>query len=274
MKTRRRLLALIALGALPVVPSFGQQPGKVWRVGFLAARSRSTPSNPDHAYDAFLQAMRDLGYVEGKNVIIEWRFANGRYERLPALAAELAGMHVDVIVTHVAAGIQAAQRATNSIPIVTASVGDAVGSGFAKSLARPGGNVTGLTNVAADITPKQVELLATLMPKLSRVAVLLNSANPNYRAVLKSAESAGETIGARVLPVMAGNREEIEAGFNMMKRERVKAVLVPSDGLFTLERQKISELARRQRLPSLVSNREIVLAGGLMSYGPNVLEQY
>ena len=159
MLTRRKLLVGLGLGVLsPAFPALAQQ-GKVARIGFLAARSRSTASNPDPYYDAFVQGMRDLGYVEGKNLVIEWRFADGKFERLPDLAAELVRLNVEVIVSHTTPGTQALQRATNSTPIVMTSIGDPVGSGFAASLARPGGNITGLSLMGNEVSAKQIELL-------------------------------------------------------------------------------------------------------------------
>jgi len=267
------MLALAGFGALAGL-RFAQAQSKIWRIGYLAARSRSTPSRPDRGYDAFLQSMRELGYVEGKNLVIEWRFADGRYERVPALAADLATKRVDVVVTHFSAGVEAAQRAMGAVPIVSASMADPVASGFAKSLARPGGNVTGLTNITSEVTPKQVEFLKLLIPKLSRVAVFLNPANPAYTAVLKSAESSAATIRVRVVPVSARNSEEIAAGFNVIKREHINAVIVPADALFTFAFPQINELAMQQRLPVLTSNRQGALSGALISYGPDVLHQY
>jgi putative ABC transport system substrate-binding protein len=272
--TRRRLLALIALGALPVLPSLAQQLSKVRRIGFLAVRSRSTPSNPDVYYDAFVQGMRELGYVEGKNLVIEWRFADGKFERLPDLASELVRMKVEVIVTHAGSATEALKRTTSSIPIVTAPMADPVGDGFAASLARPGGNITGLSLMNVDLAPKRFELLKLIMPGLPRAAVLVNPGNPSHPSILKSVQAAARQIGVKVLPVDARTQEEIERGFAVMRRERADAVIVLSDPFFTGQQRQFTELAARNRLPSMFSFRENVEAGGLISYGPNLADFY
>ena len=177
----------MALGASAFAPlaSFAQQQQRVRRIGFLAGRSRPTSLNPDIFYDAFVQSMRELGYVEGNNLAIEWRYADGKYDRFPGLAVELVQMKPEVIVTHTTPPTEALQRATTTIPIVTAIVTDPVGAGFAASLARPGGNITGLSVVTVDVSPKYIELLKTMIPRLSRVAVLGNPDNSSHPAVLK-----------------------------------------------------------------------------------------
>ena len=273
MIARRKLLVGLGLSILsPAFPLLAQQP-KVRRIGFLAVRSRSTPSNPEPYYDAFVQGMRELGYVEGKNVVIEWRFADGKYERLPGLAAELVQMKVEVIVTQ-GPGTQASQRATSTIPIVFAPVNDPVGSGVVASLARPGGNVTGLSLMAVDLSPKQLELLKIMRPRLSSVAVLLNFGNAGHPAILKSVQSAARQVGIKALPVDARAPEEIERGFATMTRERIEAVIVAGDAFFVGQRRRIAELALKHRMPSMFLTREDVQAGGLMSYGPNLAEFY
>src|SRR5437016_3534561 len=171
---RRAFIGRVAGGLLAMpLGAHAQQQGKVWRVGFLSPTSASL-SSPN--IGAFLKGMRELGYVEGKNLVIEWRFADGKLERLPGLAAELVQLKVDTIVTAGSPAIGAAQKATTTIPIVMATAGDPVGSGFVKSLARPGGNITGLSNMAGDIAAKFIELLRSVVPKLSRVAMLTPSA--------------------------------------------------------------------------------------------------
>src|SRR5260370_28865914 len=208
-QSRRRQL-LVAAGALFALPlAKAQQPEKVRRIGFLAARSRSTPSNPEIYYDAFVQGMRELGYVEGKNIVTEWRFADGHFERLPGLATELVRLKVEVIGTHAALPTQRAQRATSTIPIVGVAIADPVASGVVVSLARPGGNVTGLSLMSADLSAKHVELLHAVIPKLSRVALLMNPLTPIHSAILKNTQTAAQMIGANVFPVEARNAEEI-----------------------------------------------------------------
>jgi putative ABC transport system substrate-binding protein len=275
MNQRRKLLAALGLCALAApLSAFAQQPGKVRRIGFLAARLRSTASSPDVYYDAFVQGMRELGYVEGKNLVIEWRYAEQKYERLPALAAELVRLNVEVIVTHGSPATQAAQRASASIPIVTAAVIDPVGSGFAASLARPGGNITGLSLITIDASPKQMELLKLMLPALSRVAVLVDSGNSGHPGILKSLQAAARQVGAKVLPVDARSPEEIERGFAAVKRDRADAVIILVDSFFVGQRRQVAEHAARNRLPSMFSFREDVAAGGLMSYGQNLADYY
>jgi putative ABC transport system substrate-binding protein len=272
--TRRKCLVGFGLGALAAAfPSFAQQ-GKVHRIGFLAVRSRSTPSNPDVIFDEFVQAMRELGYIEGKNLIIEWRFADGKYERLPGLAAELVQLKPDLIVSHTTPGTRELQRATSTIPIVMTAIIDPVGSGFAASLARPGGNITGLSIVTIDVSPKQIELLRSILPRLSRVAVLLNPGTSSHPAVLKSTQAAAQQIGITVLPVKASTAEEIECGFAMMRRERAEAVIIATDGFFFGQRRQIAELAVTNRMPTMNPFRDYVAAGGMLSYGPNIVEYY
>ena len=266
MISRRRLVLALGAAALAPPAGFAQQPGRVRRIGFIGLRSRSTLSNPEGGYDAFTQGMRELGYAEGKNLVIEWRFADGNYERLPGLAAELVQMKVEVIVTH-GTGTQAAQQATSTIPIVTAVVIDPVGSGIAASLARPGGNVTGLSNITTDVSPKHIELLKSMIPKLSRVAFLMNPGNPGHPAILQSVQVAGQHAGMKVLPVEARTREEIERGFAAMTRERAGAVIIAADAFVFGQRRQMAELAVKNRMPSIAPWREFVAAGGLMSYG-------
>ena len=273
MTTRRKLLVVLGAALAAPLASFAQQPGKIWRIGFLAPRSRPTSADPD-VYSAFPQGMRELGYIEGKNLIIEWRFADGNFERLPGLAAELVLMKVDVIVAAGTVATQVAQRATTTIPIVIAASLDPVGSGFVKSLTRPGGNITGLSLATSDFSPKHLELLMTAAPKLSRVAVLVNPDNSAHPALLKSVQAAAQKLGVQVLPVNARTPEDIERGFAMMKRERAEAVIVATDAFFFLQRRQIAELALRHRLASMATNCQHAEAGDLMSYGQNVADFY
>lgn len=272
MNRRETVLALLALGA-PGAP-FAQQQGNLRRVGFLAARSRSTPSNPDTFYDAFTQGMRELGYVEGKNLVLEWRFAEGKNERIAGLAAELVQMKLEVIVTHYTPAIEALQRVTSTIPIVAASMADPIGSGFATSLAHPGKNITGLSNIPADLSAKQFELLRIMLPRLSRTAVLMNSDVSFHARTLKNLEVAARGLGVTVVPVNARTPDEIERGFARMKQENTDAVVILADSFFIGQRRQITNLAARGRLPSMFYYREDVEAGGLMSYGQNVAEFY
>lgn len=272
MNNRRKLV--IALGAL-VVPlaSFAQQHSKVWRVGFLSRRSRP-PSITSEVYGAFPRGMRELGYVEGENVIIEWRFADGKFERLPGLAAELVKMKVDVIVTTGTDATRAAQKATSAIPIVMGNVGDPVASGFVKSLAHPEGNITGLTDILIDVSPKHVELLLTMVPRLSRVAVLVNPGNSSHSMTLKSIQTTAHKTKVKILAAEARNPLEIENAFVTMIHEKAGAVIIVQDAFFQQQRRRIAELATKTRLPSVSSRLEYTEAGGLMSYGQNPADNY
>jgi putative ABC transport system substrate-binding protein len=273
--TRRSVLLVLGAGLVAARgPAFAQPPAKVRRIGFLGARSRSTPASPDPAYDAFTQALRELGYVEGRNLVIEWRFADGKYERLPDLAAELVRMPVEVIVTHSVPATKAARAATSTIPIVTAAVINPVGEGLAGSLARPGGNVTGLSLITDDVSPKNVELLKIFIPSLARIGFVMNPGHSGHPAYLKNVQAAAQVVGASVLPVSAATADEIERGFDTMKQERVQAALIPSDTFFIQRKQQFAESALKRRMPSGFPFREFVEAGGLMSYGLNLNEFY
>jgi putative ABC transport system substrate-binding protein len=274
MTTRRRLLVALGAGALAVpLASFAQQQGKVWRVGFLSLRSRPASLDSD-THGAFSNGMRELGYVGGKNLMIEWRFADNKYERLPDLAAELVRLNADVIVTAGPAATSAAQKATTAIPIVFGGANDPVGSGFVKSLARPGGNISGLSNVSVEMSPKLLEMLLTMAPKLSRVAVLVNPSNPGHATMLKNVQAAAQGAKVKVLPVDARTPQEIETAFSVMTKENAGAIIVVRDALLNQQVRQIVQLATKHRLPLVASIREYVDAGGLMSYGPSITDSY
>jgi putative ABC transport system substrate-binding protein len=269
---RRELLTAFGAGALAApLLSFAQQQPKVWRIGYLSPQSRLDPP-----YDrAFLQGMGERGYAEGKNLIIEWRFADGEYERLPALAAELVRLKVDVIVASTSPAIRAAQKVTTTIPIVFPTTGDPVGSGFVANLARPGGNITGLANINLDISPKLLELLMTIVPRLSRVAVLGNPSSSTHSAILKSIQAAAlKIVGVRVFSVEARTREEIGRGFVLMTQERADGVIVAADPFLIQQGRQIALLAVQHRLPSITQPPVYAEAGGLMSYGQNIADSH
>jgi putative ABC transport system substrate-binding protein len=274
MTTRRHIL--LALGAVafasPLV-SIAQQQGKIWRVGFLSARRRPISLEADY-YGAFPQGMRDLGYVEGKNLVIEWRFAEGKYERLPGMAAELVQLKVDVIMALGPPAVVAAQKATTTIPIVIVTSVDPVSAGFVKSLARPGGNTTGFSNLAGDISPKHLEMLLATLPTLSRVAVLVNPANSAHGTILKDVQAAAQKVRVTVVPVEAQTPHEIESAFSSMARQNVGAVIVVLDPFLIQQGSEIAAQAAKHRLPSIFANREYAEAGGLMSYGQNQIDIY
>ena len=269
MIARRKIVLGFAAGALAPLASFAQQPGKVWRIGFLASGSSSI-----RYYGGFRQGMRDLRYVEGKNCVIERRFADGKYERLPGLAAELVRSKVDVIVAGAPPSVQAAHQATNKIPVVMVAVPDPVGEGFAKSLSRPGGTITGLSTIVTEVSVKHLELLRVVVPKLSRVAVLINPLNQSDSLILEQIQGAAYATGVLVIPVEASSASQVEAGFAVMTRRRAGALIVAADEFFDVERNQIAMHAVRNRLPTIFSDRELTEAGGLMSYGQDLAEHY
>ena len=267
---RRELLA--ALGGTAAAWPFvarAQQAGKVWRIGYVAGVSRSAASG---SYAAFVQGMRELGYVEGKNFVIEWRSVEGRYERFPEIAAELMRLKVDIFVTGVTAALPALQRTTTTIPIVMAYSTDPVGNGLVASLVHPGGNITGLAGSSDDSSPKQLELLTTIVPNVSRIGLLGNPDTETYSSVLNNAQDAARKVGLSLVPIEARNSREIEDAFAAFAKERVPAVMVAVDAVFFGQRWRIAELALANRLATMFALRKYAEAGGLMSYGENVAD--
>jgi putative tryptophan/tyrosine transport system substrate-binding protein len=247
-----------------------QQPTKVPRIGYLASTSSSANAA---RHEAFQQGLRKLGYVEGKNIVIEYRYADGQLERLSDLAAELVRLKVDVIVAGGTPAARAAKEATKSIPIVMTG-GDPVRAGIVASLARPGGNVTGLSDSTVDVSTKRLELLKEVVPKLSRVAILWNPANPTNPLQLKDTQTAAPGLGMTVYSVEVKEVGELERAFAGIKRERAGALLVPGDPMFTSNRKRIADLAAKNRLPAMFAAPEYVEAGGLMAYGENPADRY
>jgi len=272
--TSARGFAVFALALSILAAPFAahaQQPAKVPRVGYLSVLSFT--DNP-HDLEAFRQGLRELGYVEGQNIAIEYRFGEGRPERLPALAAELVRLKVDVIVTAAPAAPEAAKQATNTVPIVFAVVGDPVAVGLVASVARPGGNITGLSSIASEVVGKQLELLKEVAPKVSRVAVLQNPSNYSHPPTLRQAEGAARALGVQLHILQARTPTEIDAAFAAMRSQRAGAVLVLRDGLFRAQRTQIAALAAKSRLPAVYGNREYAEAGGLMAYGASTPHMY
>lgn len=272
-KRRTLILALGAALAAVLSPVFAQQHAKVWRVGFLSPRRRPASLESDY-YGAFPLRMSELGYVEGRNLAIEWRFADGEYDRLPAMAADLVAMKVDAIVALGPPGALAAQKATATVPIVFVVSTDPVGAGLVRSLAQPGGNITGISNLGGDVSPKHLEMLLALVPRIADVAVLVNPGNPAHGAILENVKAAAQTRGTRIVPAKARTPEEIERAFAGMAKERAGAVIVALDPLFIQQRGQIAGLAAKHRLPSAFAFRESVEAGGLLSYGQNQVDIY
>ncbi|MGH7798569.1 MAG: ABC transporter substrate-binding protein [Candidatus Binatia bacterium] len=246
-----------------------QQPKKVPRIGYLTGASLS--ANPARI-EGFRQGLRELGYVEGKSIIIEWRSAEGKPDRLRALVAELVRLKVDVIVTGGAASTRPAKEATATIPIVMAQDPDPVGNGFVASLARPGGNITGLSSLIADLSGKRLELLKEILPKLSRVAVFGTSTSPSTAQALKETELAAGALAVKLQYLDVADPKDIETAFRAAGKERADAVLVLSSGVIANRQTEIAELAIKSRLPAIYYRSEFVEAGGLMSYGVSIVD--
>lgn len=261
---RRKFIGTAAVGVLAApFAATAQLEGKIYRIGFLAAGSAERSKTTMAPFD---QGLQGLGYVEGRNTVIERRYANADYARAQQLAVELVRLQVDIIVAPATGVAHAAKNATQSIPIVMAAT-DPVGTGLVASLARPGGNVTGLTNIAPEVTGKQVELLREIRPKLARVAVLVNPANPSTTRVVDEAEAGARRFSVRIQVVKVPAAGDLELAFAEMARERAEALLVQGDPLLAAGRARITTLATTQRLPQIYVLREHVDAGGLMAYG-------
>jgi putative tryptophan/tyrosine transport system substrate-binding protein len=269
MNRRRALIALACATALPALVAQAQT--RIWRIGVLSLR-KVFPNEPD--VSALPRQLRQLGYVEGRNLKLDWHSANGRYERLPGLAREVAAGNPDVIVAAGTPSVAAAQKATATIPIVMTVVSDPIGSGFVKSLAHPGGNITGITNLTGDLGAKQLELLRRIAPHISRVGVLVNPTNPGNGLVLRNVESVASKGGPKLLVVEASRPDEIQVAFPQFSKEHVGAVMVLPDGFMIGQRREIAQLAVEHHLPTIFATRDHVDAGGLMSYGPNFAELY
>jgi putative ABC transport system substrate-binding protein len=273
MNRRRKLLFAFGASVLAApLASFAQQ-GKVWRIGFFYFGSRQSAMDTGR-YQNFLQGMRELGYVEGRNFVIEARFADGVSERLPAFAAELVRLKVDVIVATGTPTCRVLQQATSTIPVVATVGADLVGEGFAASLARPGGNITGLATGNVELFPKHIELLKIAVPKLSRIAVLWNSANDAHPSRLKQLQAAARKTGIQASQVGARTAGEIERGFAAIKQERAEAVIILNDTYFVQQLRQIAELSARHKLPSLFGATEYAESGGLIGYGQNVADNF
>jgi putative tryptophan/tyrosine transport system substrate-binding protein len=264
---RRRFIEVIAGGLLAAPLTAEAQPAaKVPRIGFLG---NSTATLEANLVGPFREGLRELGYVEGRNILIEYRWAEGKNERLPALIAELIAVKVDVIVTAGTPAALAVKKATTSIPLVMAAVGDPIGVGLVASLARPGGNVTGLSAIAPELEGKRLELLREVVPKLSHIAVLWNPDNPFLAGSLKETRAAAQVLGIKVQLLGVRTAEEFPAAFAAILKERPGALLVLADRIFLHNRARIVDFEAKRRLPGVYPYRELVEAGGLMSFGPS-----
>jgi putative ABC transport system substrate-binding protein len=259
------LLATVLLATVSFAQA--QQPAKIPRIGFLIT---SSPSTIAPRMDAFRQGLRELGYVEGKNIIIERRHAEGKFDHLPVLAAELVNLKVDVIVTSGPTATRPAKEATSTIPIVMTFDDDPVGSGFVASLARPGGNITGLSTLSPELSGKQLELLKEIIPRLARVVVIGTSTRQGTAQSLKEMEPAAGALGLKLQYLDIENPKDIESAFRAATKERADALLVLQSPVFNPQRAQIADLALKSRLPVTYPRREFVEDGGLMSYGVSI----
>jgi len=273
--TRRAFGATLAGGLLTApLAAKAQQAAKVRRIGILETGGGVFAPESNPAEKAFMQGLQEHGYTVGQNIMIEFRGAAGKQERLPGLAAELVRLAVDIIVTPGTLSTLAAKGATTTIPIVMVAVGDPVGTGFAASLARPSGNITGLSDVNPDLSAKRLELLKELIPKLARAAVLLNPAHPPNVRQLEETQAAARTLGVTLQTLEVRRSDDIERAFTAVARERAGAVVVLPDAFTVAYRDQIAELAVRHRLPTMFGPRSHVAAGGLMAYGASVADLY
>jgi len=269
MMRRREFVSLLGSAAATwPLGARAQQPAKVWRIGIVVEGMRSP------AYDGFLQGMDELGYVAGKNYTIEWRFADGRYLRILDLVDNFAKLNIDLIFLGSPAMVYPVRQATRTIPVVMGYSIDPVGNGFVSSLAHPGGNITGLASSGEDTSAKQLELLAAVVPNLSRVGLLQNPENSSSASILESSRAAAQAAGLELVPVDARVPQDIEEALQLLIRERVGALKVSSDRFFLSQQQQLADLALKYRLPSIFAERAYVEAGGLMSLGESLKDFY
>jgi putative ABC transport system substrate-binding protein len=264
---RREFITLV--GAMAAWPfAVGAQQPKAKVIGFLFGRSGADVLRP------FEKAMQSLGYIQGRDYVIEARSADNQYARLPGLADELVRLKVDVIVATASPGISAAQRATSTIPIVMGNTGDAVGSGFVESLARPGGNITGLTNLTPEIATKHLELLKEIVPGLIRVGILTNPGSVTSIHTVTNTQNAGQTLGIGVVAMDVRSADEIDRSFATLAQQRLQALIIASDAFINGRFEQIAHLSLASRIASIQEFREYPDIGGLLSYGPNVEDNF
>jgi putative ABC transport system substrate-binding protein len=269
---RRTFMEMIVGGlfAAPLVAE-AQTAGRIWRIGILSPST--TPSETARRQSPLMQKLAELGYVENQNLIVEYRAAEGKIDRLPGLAVELVQVKVDAIFTASSPGVQAARTATNSIPIVFTGVNDPVGLGLVASLARPGGNVTGVsTLVGGDLVAKQLQLLKEVIPRLSRIAILWNPTNPGSTAAMKDTEVVAPSLGVKIVPVAMGAPSDLNSAFSTIVRERAEALAVHPTAPMWEQRTQILDFAVKNRLPALSFVREFAQAGALVTYGPDLAD--
>jgi putative ABC transport system substrate-binding protein len=264
---RREFITLVggAAVAWPLAAA-AQQGAKVPRVGFLGNSDAALEAN---LIGPFRDGLRALGYEQGRNIAIEYRWAEGNYDRFPALVAELLASNVDVLVTAGTPAALAIKKATTSVPVVMIAVGDPVGTGLVPSLARPGGNLTGLSSIAPDLEGKRLELLREVVPRLSRVGMFVNSLNPFHTGSVQQARTAAQALGIQLQLLDVRAAEDLDAAFAAILKERPEALFILADRVFLHNRARMMDFAARQRLPNINAYHELVQAGGLMSFGPS-----
>ena len=270
MKRREFIAGLGGAAAWPIAAR-AQQPRRMWRIGSLSPGPSTSQSQ---SQKAFTKELNDLGYIEGRNTHFERRAADGVLDHLPAMAAELVGANVDIILAESSFAVEAARQATSTIPIVMTGVGNPVGSGFVKSITEPGGNITGLTNISIEISSKYLEYLRAVVPNLIRVGVLIDPKHPNHPTVLKQVQLGAQATDVAVSGIELRSVHDIEAAFGALQRERLGALIVPPDPTFPIIHRRITTFALGNRLPTMFGQREGVEAGGLMSYAPNSIDMY
>jgi putative tryptophan/tyrosine transport system substrate-binding protein len=264
-------LALCAMLYAFCTTAEAQQPKRIPRIGFLG---NSTAALEANLIGPFREGLRELGYVEGKNIVIGWRWAEGKYERFPTLIAELIGSKVELIVTAGTPATIALKKATTTLPLVMIAVGDPVGTGLIASLAHPGGNLTGLTSISPELDGKRLELLREVLPKISRVAVFWNPTSPLQVVSERETQAAAQAMGIKVLSLGVQAEEQFNDAFAKILRERSGALLVLADRLFLHHRARIMDFATQNHLPGVHAYVELVEAGGLMSYGPSYADMH
>ena len=267
MNTRRKLIIALSAAALaePLF-SFAQQPAKVYRIGLLSPFS---PADTALWHQAFRQGLHDLGWIEGKNISIDYRYAEGRNDRLADFAADLVRSKVDVIVTSVTPDAAAAKKATGTIPIVMASAGDPIASGFVGSLARPGGNITGLSQMAPELAGKRLEMLKEIIPRLSRIAVLWNPEDQMSAINWNEIQLPARKLGVQLHSMEARSLKELDKLFDDAAKAHVGALVIMPNSAFVTNLKRIADLAAKHRLPSIFHITEFASAGGLIAYGPD-----
>src|SRR5467141_3681383 len=275
MISRRALIGSVVGGPLAApLAAEAQQAGKVWRIGYLSVFSSSNPYPPS---EAFWRGLHELGWVEGKNIAIEWRYAEGNARRLPDLAAELVRLRVDLIFAESTPAARAVKQATATIPIVFSPIADPIGSGLVANLARPGGNITGIAFMAPELGGKRLELLKQAVPGMTRVGVLSHPRDPSeatVTSVLEQTEAAARALGVQLLRLEAQGPNDFDRVFAAMSRERVGGLILIPSAMFIDERRRIVNVVVKDRLPAMFYFREFAEVGGLMSYGPNFRELF